>query len=196
MGLSRDFGGHFVYVFFYPIRNDPKRKKHINKILAPTQSRDNPANLFYVCVFFAFPDNHIHPETGANIRLHVRDCGPRLNSGPKSWKTAKEYLNQRGTKIRVFRVRFRGFLRKTLQRKKDLQQQFLRDLSPAVGRTQRDSPEPFPQPSFPCGQGPKACKPLCASRLSYPYSLSYAWPSDHLDQLQNRKTSKLRKLEK
>ena len=34
-------------MFFSPIRNDPK--KHINKFLPPTQSRDNPAkNLVYV----------------------------------------------------------------------------------------------------------------------------------------------------
>ena len=50
-GLSRDFGGDFVYVFFSPIRNDPK--KYINKFLAPTQSQDNPANLFmFMCFFF------------------------------------------------------------------------------------------------------------------------------------------------
>ena len=57
-GLSGDFGGDFVYVFFSPspIRNDPK--KHINKILAPTQSRDNPANLFmFMC--FSFPEHWI-----------------------------------------------------------------------------------------------------------------------------------------
>ena len=36
---------------FLPIRNDPK--KHKNKILTPTQSRDNPANLFmFMCFFF------------------------------------------------------------------------------------------------------------------------------------------------
>ena len=29
------------------------RKKHINKFLAPTRSRDNPANLFmFMCFFF------------------------------------------------------------------------------------------------------------------------------------------------
>ena len=51
--ISGFFGGDFVYVFFSPpIRNDPK-KKHINKNLAPTQSRDNPANLFmFMCSFF------------------------------------------------------------------------------------------------------------------------------------------------
>ena len=37
--------------FFSPIRNDPK--KHINNFSAPTQSRDNPANLFmFMCFFF------------------------------------------------------------------------------------------------------------------------------------------------
>ena len=35
--------------FFSPIRNDTK--KHMNKFLPPTQSRDNPANLFMLCVF-------------------------------------------------------------------------------------------------------------------------------------------------
>ena len=49
--LSRDFRVDFVYMFFSPIRNDQKQKKHINKILAPTQSRDNPANLFMLCFF-------------------------------------------------------------------------------------------------------------------------------------------------
>ena len=51
-GLSRDLGGggcRFVYVFFSPIRNGPK--KHINKFLPPAQSRDNPSN-FCVYVFF------------------------------------------------------------------------------------------------------------------------------------------------
>ena len=48
------WGGFCLCVFFSPIRNDPK--KHINKILAPTQSRDNPANLFmFTC--FSFPEN-------------------------------------------------------------------------------------------------------------------------------------------
>ena len=52
-GLSRDFWGDFVYVFFFsPIRNDPK--KHINNFLAPIQSRDNPANLYmFMCFFFS-----------------------------------------------------------------------------------------------------------------------------------------------
>ena len=43
-------------MFFSPKGNDPKKKKHINKFLAPTQSRDNPENLFmFMC--FSFPEN-------------------------------------------------------------------------------------------------------------------------------------------
>ena len=39
---------------FSPIRNGPK-KKHIHRILPPTQSRDNPAHLFmFMC--FSFPE--------------------------------------------------------------------------------------------------------------------------------------------
>ena len=42
--------------FFSPIGDGPK--KHINKLLAPTQSQDNPANLFmFMC--FSVPDNHL-----------------------------------------------------------------------------------------------------------------------------------------
>ena len=47
--------------FFSPIRNDPKKKKrkHINNFLAPTQSRDNPANLFmFMCFFFPWTLAH------------------------------------------------------------------------------------------------------------------------------------------
>ena len=58
-GLSQDFwGGILFYVFFSPIRNDPK--KHINKILPPTQSRDNPANLFMFMCVFSFPEWNIN----------------------------------------------------------------------------------------------------------------------------------------
>ena len=45
------FWGDFVYVFFSPIRNDPK------KTWAPTQSGDNPANLFMFMCFFSFPES-------------------------------------------------------------------------------------------------------------------------------------------
>ena len=38
-----------------------------------------------------------------------RSCGPSSNTpAPTLWKATKEYLNQRGTKIRVFRVCFRA----------------------------------------------------------------------------------------
>ena len=36
--------------FFSPIRDDPQN--HINKLLPPTQSLDNPQMFFYVYVFF------------------------------------------------------------------------------------------------------------------------------------------------
>ena len=54
-GLSRDFGGNLFMCFFSsPIRNDPP-KKHINKILPPTQSEDNPANIFmFMCFYFSW----------------------------------------------------------------------------------------------------------------------------------------------
>ena len=44
-------GGNFVYVFFSPKRKDPP-KKHINIILASTQSQDNPAFLHMFMCFF------------------------------------------------------------------------------------------------------------------------------------------------
>ena len=37
--------------FFLPHKESPE-KKHINKFLAPTQSRDNPAKLFMFMCFF------------------------------------------------------------------------------------------------------------------------------------------------
>ena len=43
-GLSWDFWGEFCLCVF-PHKEWPE-KKHINKFLAPTQSRDNPTNLF------------------------------------------------------------------------------------------------------------------------------------------------------
>ena len=52
MGLSRDFGGDFVYVFFLPLRNDPKKphKQNFGTHPVPGQSR----KFVYVYVFF-FP---------------------------------------------------------------------------------------------------------------------------------------------
>ena len=52
-GLSRDFGVIFLCVFSHT-RNNPK--KHINKSLAPTHSRENPPNLFVFMCFFSFPE--------------------------------------------------------------------------------------------------------------------------------------------
>ena len=48
--------------FFSPIRNDPKKTHKQIFGLAPTQSRDNPANLF-MCFFWVFPyggEKHIN----------------------------------------------------------------------------------------------------------------------------------------
>ena len=54
-----------------------RKKKHINKFLAPTQSRDNPANLFmFMC--FSFP-------SGA-----VADSGYRFKT-PSSHKTFQKF---------------------------------------------------------------------------------------------------------
>ena len=50
LGLSRDFGGDFVYVFFSPIRNDPKKthKQIFGTHPVPGQSR----KVVYVYVCF------------------------------------------------------------------------------------------------------------------------------------------------
>ena len=51
-GIIPGFGGDFVYVFSHHKERPPK---HINNILLPTQSWDNPENLFmFMC--FSFPD--------------------------------------------------------------------------------------------------------------------------------------------
>ena len=52
-GLSRELGGGgFCLCLFSPPWGMTLRKKHINKILSSTQSRDNFANLFIcLCVF-------------------------------------------------------------------------------------------------------------------------------------------------
>ena len=50
------FWGWFCLCVFLPHKEwkKKKKKKHINKILAPTQSRDNPANLFmFMCFSFS-----------------------------------------------------------------------------------------------------------------------------------------------
>ena len=51
MGLSLHHWGYFVYVFFSPRRNDPK--KQINTFFPRTQSRDSPAHLLiFMCFLF------------------------------------------------------------------------------------------------------------------------------------------------
>ena len=55
-GLSREFGGDFVYVFSLPEEwNEKKKHTHINNILAPTQSPSAgtiPQICLCLCVFF------------------------------------------------------------------------------------------------------------------------------------------------
>ena len=69
MGLSRDLEGGFCLLFS---KNDPK--KHINKILAPTQSRDNPGHMFmFVCfsprkrLLSAFSKRALHSNVPSNL---------------------------------------------------------------------------------------------------------------------------------
>ena len=71
-GLSRDLGENFVYVLFSPKRNDPI-KKQINKCLAPTQSRDNPANLFMFMCFLALKNNNGDDDDDDNGNNDVVD---------------------------------------------------------------------------------------------------------------------------
>ena len=54
-GLSWDLLGIFVYVFGPPKGMTPT--KHINKLLPPTQSQDNPGNLLCLCMCFSFPES-------------------------------------------------------------------------------------------------------------------------------------------
>ena len=52
-GSVPGFWGDFVYVFFSPIRNDPKKTQKLNFGTHPVP--DNPANLFmFMCSFFSF----------------------------------------------------------------------------------------------------------------------------------------------
>ena len=50
-GLSRDFLGEFVYVFFSPIRNDPKENTATN-FCHPPRPGTIPQICLYLCVFF------------------------------------------------------------------------------------------------------------------------------------------------
>ena len=51
-------GGFCVCLFSLPKRQGMTRKKRMNKILAPTQSRDNPANLFMFLCFLLSLKTH------------------------------------------------------------------------------------------------------------------------------------------
>ena len=47
------------------------RKQHINKLLQPTQSRDNPANLFvFMCVFLAL---RVGAEKHSSVNVAAAD---------------------------------------------------------------------------------------------------------------------------
>ena len=58
-GIVSGFLGGFVYVFFFLIRNDPKT--HINKFLPPTQTRDNPGNVFMFMCFLQGKEEYTPP---------------------------------------------------------------------------------------------------------------------------------------
>ena len=66
------------------------RKKHINKFLAPTQSRDNPANLLmFMCFFFPsvrwIQEGSTVEPAGANCRRNDSDLGSKVRvTGQKS----------------------------------------------------------------------------------------------------------------
>ena len=65
-GIVPGFWGEFCLCVFSPPKG-MTRKKHINKILAPTQSRDNPANLFmFMCFFFSRKEVHFGLSESAN----------------------------------------------------------------------------------------------------------------------------------
>ena len=65
------------------------RKKHINKFLAPTQSRDSPANLFmFMCFFF--------PRNSVPLRCGWKSPSPESNWKRKATqeKTQKQIFNE------------------------------------------------------------------------------------------------------
>ena len=66
-GLSRDFGGDFVYVFFLPHNEWKKKKLNFGTHPVPGESR----KFVYVYVFFSFP--HVwHPCQTPIVTLHGR----------------------------------------------------------------------------------------------------------------------------
>ena len=91
-GLSRDFEGDFVYVVFSSIKND-RTKKHINKILPPTHSRDNPANLFmFMC--FSFPEEQ--PE----LLEMLQGGNAQKSKHVIAKRRSKEIQNSKGWRVR------------------------------------------------------------------------------------------------
>ena len=77
-GLSRDSGGGILFVFFVSLRNDTKKHTHTNKILAPTQSWDNPANLFmFMTLCFSLPEQCCVSQN-LSPNLHLRSNSRQL----------------------------------------------------------------------------------------------------------------------
>ena len=71
-GIVAGFPGNFVYVFFSPKGHHPRRR--MNKILTPTQSRDNPRALFMFLRFFFFLKvvlTHAPPRPRLKIRTET-----------------------------------------------------------------------------------------------------------------------------
>ena len=97
-GLSRDFGGNSVYVFFLPHKEWPEKHTHTNKFLAPTQSRGNPAICLCLCVFF-FPWFFLKCRFGclsAGFGVLSANCGVLSASFAE-----KEEKKQRKKKIKI-----------------------------------------------------------------------------------------------
>ena len=70
-GLTWDFGGNFVYVFFSPIGNDPKRKTH-KQNFGTHPVPGQPRKFVYVYVFFFPWEKGKEIQKGKGRRLTVR----------------------------------------------------------------------------------------------------------------------------
>ena len=91
-GMIPGFWGGFLFMcFFSPIPNDPKENK--NKFLPPTQSRDNPANLFlFMC--FSFPElSGMFCRSGSASQKFRRDT-VRLPSAPWAHESQRFVVTQ------------------------------------------------------------------------------------------------------
>ena len=86
------------------------RQKHINKFWAPTQSRDNPANLFmFVC--FSFPDNLYGSTSPICTAIILRKyCRPALSGGMDWWRMEWPF-----SRVRKIFFRGRNFAGKSLK---------------------------------------------------------------------------------